>query len=56
MKKWLRTKHAFIFRLNNKTVQTCFLDNSELVLCTDTKTVTYFDRHKLKVTVALDKT
>ena len=24
VKKWLRTKHAILFRLNNKVVQVCF--------------------------------
>ena len=28
VRKWLRTKHAIMFRLNNKVVQVCFQDNS----------------------------
>jgi polo-like kinase 1 len=53
VKKWLRTKHAYIFRLNIKAIQTCFLDNSEVVICTDTKAVTYFDRHKKSQTLSM---
>jgi len=44
VKKWMRTKHAIMFRLNNKVVQVCFQDKTEIILCSDTKTVTYFNR------------
>lgn len=44
VKKWLITEHAIIFRLSNKVVQVSFLDKSELVLCSDSKMVTYVDR------------
>ena len=44
VKKWLRTKHAFMFRLNNKVVQVCFKDNSQIILCSDSRLVSYISR------------
>lgn len=44
IKKWLLTEHAIIFRLSNKVVQVSFLDKSELLLCSDSKMVTYVDK------------
>ncbi|OMJ72517.1 hypothetical protein SteCoe_29039 [Stentor coeruleus] len=44
VKKWLLTEHAIIFRLSNKIVQVSFLDKSELLLCSDTKMVTYVNK------------
>merc|ERR1711924_293954 len=32
VKRWVRTRHAFLFRLSNKTVQVSFSDKTELVL------------------------
>lgn len=55
VKKWLKTKHAYIFRLNNKVIQTCFMDSSELVICVDTKQVTYYDRNKHKRTLPMSE-
>ncbi|CAG9463967.1 unnamed protein product [Pedinophyceae sp. YPF-701] len=43
-KKWLRTKHAMIFRLNNKTIQVEFFDASGLVLASEGGDVTYTDK------------
>ena len=44
IKKWLATEHAIIFRLSNKVVQVSFLDKSELLLCSESKMVTYVDK------------
>ena len=41
VKKWMRTKHAILFRLNNKVVQVCFQDNTEIIICSDSRIVTY---------------
>jgi polo-like kinase 1 len=38
------TEHAIIFRLSNKIVQVCFLDKSELLLCSDSKMVSFVDK------------
>ena len=44
VKKWIRTKHAILFRLSNKIVQVCFLDSTELILRSDTKQITYVNK------------
>ena len=44
VKKWVRTKHAIMFRLNNKVVQVCFQDNSQIILCSDSRLVCYVNR------------
>lgn len=44
MKKWMRTRHAIMFRLSNKVVQVNFQDHTELILATDLKTVTYVNK------------
>ena len=44
IKKWLLTEHAIIFRLSNKIVQVSFMDKSELLLCSDSRMVTYVDK------------
>jgi polo-like kinase 1 len=44
VKKWMVTEHAIIFRLSNKIVQVCFLDKSELLLCSDSKIVSFVDK------------
>ncbi len=32
VKKWMRTKHAIMFRLSNKIVQVNFQDHTEILL------------------------
>ena len=44
VKKWMKTKHAILFRLSNKIVQVSFLDQSEIILSSETKIVTYLDK------------
>lgn len=44
IKKWLKTKHAVMFRLNNKTVQMIFQDETEVVLRSEAKVVTYVNK------------
>lgn len=44
VKKWLRTKHAIIFRLSNKIVQVIFFDNTEIILHSENRAVTYIDK------------
>ena len=39
LKKWVRTKHAILFRLSNRTVQVIFYDHSEILLLSDGKSV-----------------
>jgi polo-like kinase 1 len=44
VKKWMKTKHAILFRLSNKIVQVSFLDQTEIILSSETKIVTYTDK------------
>ena len=44
VKKWLRTRHAFIFRLSNKTIQVHFQDHTEIILSSEARVVTYMDK------------
>ena len=37
VKKWLRTRHAFIFRLSNKTIQVHFHDHTEIILSSEAR-------------------
>lgn len=44
VKKWVRTKHAVMFRLINKIVQVNFLDHTEIILSSETRMVTYVNK------------
>ena len=44
VKKWMKTKHDILFRLSNKIVQVSFLDQTEIILSSETKIVTYMDK------------
>ena len=44
MKKWLKTKHAILFRLSNKVVQVIFEDQSELTMSSVSKKVSYMNK------------
>lgn len=54
IKKWLSTEHAIIFRLSNKLVQVSFFDKTELLLCSDSKMVTYVDKQGVTTTYPLN--
>lgn len=43
-KKWVRTKHAVMFRLSNKIVQVNFQDHTEIILSSETRMVTYVNK------------
>ena len=43
VKKWMKTKHAIMFRLSNKIVQVNFTDKSQIILSSELKLVTYID-------------
>lgn len=55
VKKWMRTKHAIMFRLNNKVVQVCFQDNSQIILCSDSRLVCYVNRNGQRSTMSLQE-
>ena len=53
VKKWIRTKHAILFRLSNKIVQICFLDSTEIILKGESKLVTYINKKNEKLNYPL---
>eukprot|EP01052_Picozoa_sp_SAG31_P036400 SAG31_NODE_4537_length_3156_cov_1.780831_3_plen_456_part_00 len=53
VKKWLRTRHAFIFRLSNKTIQVHFHDHTEIILSSEARVVTYMDKKRHRSTYPL---
>lgn len=44
VKKWMKTKHAIMFRLSNKIVQVNFTDKTEIILSSENKIVTYVNK------------
>ena len=54
VKRFMKTKHAILFRLNNKTVQISFHDNTEIILSQENKTVTYIKKKRQKLLYPLN--
>ena len=50
VKKWLRTKHAILFRLSNQTVQVVFYDQTEILMTPDDRYITYVDKNRNRTT------
>lgn len=44
VKKWMRSKHAIMFRLSNKVVQVIFQDQTEILLSSEQRVVTYVNK------------
>ena len=44
LKKWVRTRHAILFRLSNRTVQVVFFDRSEVLLSSEARVITYVNK------------
>ena len=44
IKKWMRAKHSIMFRLSNLSLQTIFIDKTEMILSTQCKIVTYCNK------------
>ena len=44
VKKWMRTRHAIMFRLSNTIVQVCFQDKTEIILSSESRVVTYCNK------------
>jgi len=53
VKKWLRTKHAIVFRLSNKVVQVNFFDHTKLILSEEATVVTYITPSRQTTTQTL---
>ncbi len=43
VKKWVRTKHAVFFRMSNRNVQVAFMDNIQLLLFPESRSLLYID-------------
>lgn len=46
MKKWIKTKHAMLFRLSNGTAQVLFYDMTEVLISSEGKLITFVDKDK----------
>ena len=46
IRRWYRARHAVIFRLNNKSVQVIFIDQSEILISSSKKKVVYTNKQK----------
>ena len=53
VKKWMRTRHAIMFRLSNKIVQVNFQDHTEIILSSESKMVTYVNKQGERETFPL---
>jgi polo-like kinase 1 len=54
VKKWMRTKHAIMFRLSNKIVQVSFQDHTEILLNSESRLVTYVNKKSERSTLPLN--
>lgn len=54
VKKWMRTKHAIMFRLSNKIVQVNFQDHTEILLNSESRLVTYVNKKGERQTLPLN--
>ena len=54
VKKWMRTKHAIMFRLSNKIVQVNFQDHTEILLNSESRLVTYVNKKGERSTLPLN--
>jgi len=52
VKKWIKTKHAIMFRLSNHVIQVNFQDQTEIMV--GTNKVTYVDEAGLRTTYPLN--
>jgi polo-like kinase 1 len=53
VKKWQRTRHAFIFRLSNQTIQVHFHDHTEIILSSNARILTYMGKTGVRSTYQL---
>ena len=54
LRRFVKTKHAILFRLNNKAVQISFHDNTEIILSQENKTVLYINKKGEKLLYPLN--
>jgi hypothetical protein len=53
IKKWVKTRHAILFRLSNSTVQVIFTDDSEIQLSSEAKALNFIDKRGSLETLSL---
>lgn len=53
LKKWVRTRHAILFRLSNRTVQVVFYDHTEVLLSCEARVVTYVDKSQKRTVYSI---
>lgn len=53
VKKWIKTRHAKMFRLSNKVVQVYFKDKTEILLDSSKKLITYTNKEGKRNTYPL---
>jgi polo-like kinase 1 len=46
MKKWIKTKHAMLFRLSNDTVQVQFNDETQVLISSEGNLITFVDKEE----------
>ena len=55
LKKWVRTRHAILFRLSNRTVQVVFFDRSEILLSSEARIVTFVNKQSVRSEHSLEE-
>jgi polo-like kinase 1 len=55
VKKWMRTRHAILFRLSNKIVQVNFQDHTEIILSSESRQVTYVNKKGERATYPINQ-
>ena len=55
VKKWVRTRHAILFRLSNNTVQVVFFDHSEVLLAEQARVVCFVSKEGHRSEHTLDE-
>ena len=54
VKKWVRTRHAILFRLSNRTVQVVFFDQSEVILSSEARVMSYLSKTGVRSNYTLE--
>ena len=54
VRKWLRTKHAIVFRMSNSVIQINFFDHTKLIVNTPLGLVTFINKDRISTTYYLD--
>ena len=55
VKRWLKSRRAILFRLSNMVVQVSFQDNTEVILTSENKMMTYINKKSERITMPLSE-